>query len=46
MNFVKGIVVGTCISAGIYMLYTETNKGDAKKWMKKGKKLIKNMGNF
>ncbi len=46
MNFVKGVVVGTCISAGVYMLYSETTKSDAKKLMKKGKKMLKNISNF
>lgn len=46
MSFIKGMVIGTCISAGVYMLYAETSKGDAKKLMKKGKKFIKSMGSF
>ena len=43
MKFVKGMIIGTCISAGAYMLYTETMKGNGKKWIKKGKRLLKNM---
>lgn len=42
MNFVKGILVGTMVSAGIMMMYTEgTNK---KNIMKKGKQMAKKMG--
>lgn len=44
MNFVKGVIVGSCISAGVYILWTETSNCDRKKLMKKGKKFIKNMG--
>lgn len=43
MKFVKGMILGTCISAGAFMLYSENNK-KAKKMMKQGKKMIKNMG--
>ena len=43
MKFVKGMILGTCISAGAFMLYTENSK-KAKKMMKQGKKMIKNMG--
>lgn len=46
MNFVKGMIVGTCVSAGIWMLYTESSKSDRKKLVKKGKKFIKNMSGF
>ena len=42
MNFVKGMVVGTMISAGIMMMYTDgMNK---KNMMKKGKQMAKKMG--
>lgn len=44
MNFVKGVIIGTVISASAWMLYTETSKNGKKKIMKQGKKLIKNMG--
>lgn len=43
MKFVKGVIIGTCLSAGAYMLYMETNKVTGKKLMKKGKKWMKNM---
>ena len=42
MNFVKGMVVGTMISAGIMMMYNDgMNK---KNIMKKGKQMAKKMG--
>ena len=44
MNFFKGLIVGTAISAGAWMLYNETTKNGKNKMMKKGKKIIKNMG--
>ena len=44
MKFAKGLVVGTLISAGIALYYSETTKSDRKRMMKHGKKWIKNMG--
>ena len=42
MKFVKGVMVGSIVSAGMMLWYNEnTNK---KKMMKKGKKILKNMG--
>lgn len=42
MNFVKGMIVGTMVSAGIMMMYTDgMNK---KNIMKKGKQMAKKMG--
>lgn len=42
MNFVKGMMLGTAISAGIMMMYNEgMNK---KNLMKKGKMLAKKWG--
>lgn len=42
MNFVKGMIVGTMVSAGIMMVYNEgVNK---KNIMKKGKQMAKKMG--
>lgn len=42
MNFVKGIVVGTMVSAGIMMMYTDGI--NRKNLMKKGKQMAKKMG--
>jgi len=44
MNFMKGVILGTMISAGAIMLYNETTKGEKNKMMKQGKKFMKNMG--
>ena len=44
MKFVKGVLLGTMITAGAMMLYAETNKSTKKKWMKQGKMLLKKMG--
>lgn len=43
MNFAKGLMVGTLISAGVVLYYSETTKGGRKRMMKQGKKLLKNM---
>lgn len=44
MSFAKGVMIGTLISAGVTLYYTEMNKSGAKKLMKQGKKWLKNMG--
>ena len=44
MKFVKGMVMGTLISAGAIMLYNERNAMKKNKMMKKGKRIIKKMG--
>ena len=44
MKFVKGMVMGTLLSAGVVMLYNEKNSMKKKKMMKKGKQFIKKMG--
>lgn len=44
MKFVKGMIFGTMVSAGIVMAYTETFGKNNKKMMKKGKQMIKKMG--
>ena len=42
MKFIKGLVLGTAISAGVMMIYNESmNK---KNIMKKGKQIAKKMG--
>lgn len=44
MKFIKGIMIGTMLSAGVVWMYNEsTNKGK-NKIMKKGKKILKEMG--
>jgi len=42
MKFTKGIIIGSMITAGIIMMYTDNM--DTKKMMKKGKQLIRRMG--
>ena len=44
MKFIKGMVMGTLISAGAMMMYTEKTGINKKKMMKKGKKIAKKMG--
>ena len=44
MKFVKGMVIGTLLSAGVVMLYNEKNSMKKNKMMKKGKQFIKKMG--
>ena len=44
MNFFKGVIFGTIISAGAWMLYSETTKSGRNKIMKQGKKFMKNVG--
>ena len=44
MKFVKGMVMGTLISAGIVMMYNERNSMKKNKMVKKGKQSIKKMG--
>lgn len=44
MKFVKGMVMGTLLSAGVVMLYNEKNTMKKNKMVKKGKQLIKKMG--
>ena len=45
MKFIKGMVMGSLISAGIMMMYNENNTGiNKKKIMKKGKQMAKKMG--
>lgn len=44
MKFIKGMLIGSIVSAGIVIAYTETMGQDKKKMMKKGKQMIKKMG--
>lgn len=44
MKFVKGMVIGTLVSAGIVMMYTEAMATNRKKIMKKGKQMAKKIG--
>lgn len=45
MKFIKGMMMGTLISAGAIMMYTENNGTmNKRKMMKKGKQIAKKMG--
>ena len=44
MKFMKGMVVGTLVSAGIAMMYTEGMSSNKNKMIKKGKQFAKKMG--
>lgn len=44
MKFIKGMVMGTLISAGVIMMYNERNSMKKNKMVKKGKQFIKKMG--
>ena len=44
MKFVKGMMIGTVMSAGILMMYMENNRMNKKKMIKKGKQIAKKMG--
>lgn len=43
MKFTKGMIVGSMITAGVIMMYSDGNM-NTKKIMKKGKQLAKKMG--
>lgn len=43
MKFTKGMILGSMVTAGIMLMYTENNM-NTKKLMKKGKQLAKKMG--
>ena len=42
MKFTKGIIIGSMITAGVMMMYSDGM--DTKKMMKKGKQLMRKMG--
>lgn len=43
MKFIKGVMIGSLVSAGAIWMFSEASNIDTKKMMKKGKKFIKNM---
>lgn len=43
-KFVKGVMIGTLVSAGMVWMYSETSGKSKKKMMRKGKKFLKEMG--
>lgn len=44
MKFIKGIIIGGMVSAGLVMMYGETMGFNKKKMMKQGKRMIRKMG--
>ena len=42
MKFTKGMILGSMITIGMIMMYTDSM--DSKKMMKKGKQLMRKMG--
>lgn len=44
MQFVKGMLIGGIVTAGIAMVYAETMGQNKRKIMKKGKQMAKRMG--
>ena len=44
MKFLKGVMIGTLVSAGAIWMFSEASNMDTKRMMKKGKKILKNMG--
>jgi len=44
MKFMKGILIGGIVTAGIAMMYSETMDQNKRRMMKKGKQFAKRMG--
>ena len=44
MKFIKGMLIGGIVTAGVAMVYAETMGQNKKKMMKKGKQFLKRMG--
>lgn len=44
MKFVKGMILGTLISAGVAMVYTDSMNGAKKRMIKKGRQFARKMG--
>lgn len=44
MRFAKGLMLGTLITAGAMMMYSEGVDNSKKKMVKKGKQFMKKMG--
>ena len=45
MKFIKGVMIGTLVSAGAIWMFSEASNMDTKKIMKKGKKIYKKHNN-
>jgi len=44
MKFMKGVMLGTMITAGAMMMYSDTIDNSKKKIMKKGKQFLRKIG--
>lgn len=44
MKFIKGVMIGTALTAGAMMMYSGSIDDTKKKMMKKGKQFAKKMG--
>lgn len=44
MKFMKGMLIGGIVTAGIAMIYSESMDQNKRKMMKKGKQLARRMG--
>ena len=44
MKFIRGMVVGTMVTAGIAMMYKDGMSHNKKKMMKKGRQMVKKLG--
>lgn len=44
MRFVKGVMIGSLVTAGAMMMYSETVDNNKRKMIKKGKQFAKKMG--
>lgn len=44
MRFVKGVMIGSLVTAGAMMMYSETVDSNKRKMIKKGKQFAKKMG--
>ena len=43
MKFIKGVMIGTLVSAGAIWMFSEASNMDTKKMMKKGKQIARKM---
>ena len=44
MKFIRGVILGTVVTAGAMMMYTDTVNNGKKKMIKKGKQFARKMG--
>lgn len=44
MKFMKGVMLGTMVTAGAMMMYSDTIDNSKKKIMKKGKQFLRKIG--